>query len=89
MSETYIAAIGTQAIKTALMVAAPVLLVSMAVGLMISIFQALTQIQEQTLTFVPKLIAIVLVFLLLGSWMTNHLVEFTEHMLSAISDVVK
>lgn len=89
MSETYIAAIGTQAIKTALMVAAPVLLVSMAVGLMISIFQALTQIQEQTLTFVPKLIAIVLVFLLLGSWMTNHLVEFTEHMLNAISDVVK
>jgi len=89
MSETYIAAIGTQAIKTALMVAAPVLLVSMAVGLMISIFQALTQIQEQTLTFVPKVIAIVLVFLLLGSWMTNHLVEFTERMLSAISDVVK
>lgn len=89
MSETYIAAIGTQAIKTALMVAAPVLLVSMAVGLMISIFQALTQIQEQTLTFVPKVIAIVLVFLLLGSWMTNNLVEFTEHMLSAISDVVK
>lgn len=89
MSETYIAAIGTQAIKTALMVAAPVLLVSMAVGLMISIFQALTQIQEQTLTFVPKVIAIVLVFLLLGSWMTNNLVEFTEHMLNAISDVVK
>jgi flagellar biosynthetic protein FliQ len=89
MSETYIAAIGTQAIKTALMVAAPVLLVSMAVGLLISIFQALTQIQEQTLTFVPKVIAIVLVFLLLGSWMTNNLVEFTENMLSAIADVVK
>jgi flagellar biosynthetic protein FliQ len=89
MSETYIAAIGTQAIKTALMVAAPVLLVSMAVGLLISIFQALTQIQEQTLTFVPKVIAIVLVFLLLGSWMTNNLVEFTASMLNAIADVVK
>lgn len=89
MSETYIAAIGTQAIKTALMVAAPVLLVSMAVGLIISIFQALTQIQEQTLTFVPKVIAIVLVFLLLGSWMTNNLVEFTQHMLNALADVVK
>lgn len=89
MSETYIAAIGTQAIKTALMIAGPVLLVSMAVGLIISIFQALTQIQEQTLTFVPKLIAIVLVFLLLGSWMLSNLTEFTEHMLSAISDIVK
>ncbi len=89
MSETYIAAIGTQAIKTALMVAAPVLLVSMAVGLIISIFQALTQIQEQTLTFVPKVVAIVLVFLLLGSWMTNSLVKFTESMLKSIATIVK
>lgn len=89
MSETYISAIGVQAIKVALMIAGPVLLVSMIVGLLISILQALTQIQEQTLTFVPKMIAIIIVFLLLGSWMSRHMVDFTENMFKSISDVVK
>ena len=56
--------------------AVPVLLVSMIVGLVISLFQTLTSIQEQTLTFVPKLIAILLTLMLLGSWMLNQITGF-------------
>ena len=56
--------------------AVPVLLVSMIVGLVISIFQTLTSIQEQTLTFVPKLIAILLTLMLLGAWMLNQITGF-------------
>lgn len=56
--------------------AVPVLLVSMIVGLVISLFQTLTSIQEQTLTFVPKLIAILLTLMLLGAWMLNQITEF-------------
>lgn len=56
--------------------AVPVLLVSMIVGLIISLFQTLTSIQEQTLTFVPKLIAILLTLMLLGAWMLNQITGF-------------
>lgn len=56
--------------------AVPVLLVSMIVGLVISLFQTLTSIQEQTLTFVPKLIAILLTIMLLGAWMLNQITGF-------------
>lgn len=58
--------------KTAL----PILLVSMVVGLIISLFQTLTSIQEQTLTFVPKLIAILLALMVMGTWMLNEIVSF-------------
>ena len=56
--------------------AVPVLLVSMIVGLVISLFQTLTSIQEQTLTFVPKLVAILLTLMLLGAWMLNQITGF-------------
>ena len=56
--------------------AAPVLLVSLVVGLIVSIFQTVTSIQEQTLTFVPKVLAIFVAIILLGHWMLNNMVEF-------------
>lgn len=89
MSESFVVSIGNQAITTALTVAAPVLLVSMVIGLIISIFQAVTQIQEQTLTFVPKLLAIIVVFIILGPWMLQTIIEFIQTMLNNISYVVK
>lgn len=89
MSENFIIAIGKQAILTALTVAAPILIVSMVVGLIISIFQAVTQIQEQTLTFVPKMIAIIAVLLILGPWMMKIMVQFTQSMLGNIINVVR
>jgi flagellar biosynthetic protein FliQ len=56
----------------------PILLVSMVVGLVISLFQTLTSIQEQTLTFVPKLLAILLGLMVMGHWMLNQIVEFMQ-----------
>ncbi|GAA0724111.1 flagellar biosynthesis protein FliQ [Clostridium malenominatum] len=88
MSENLVIGIVKDAITTGLMVAAPILITSIVIGLIISIFQATTQIQEQTLTFVPKLIAIALIGLLTGSWMLHQLVQFTERIFEIISNIV-
>lgn len=89
MSEILIMTIVKKALVTGLMVAGPILIISLVVGLIISIFQATTQIQEQTLTFVPKLIAIILVLVLGGPWMLNKLVMLTSELFQSISTIVK
>lgn len=89
MSELFVLSVGKEAVMTALKVAAPVLIVSMVVGLIISIFQAVTQIQEQTLTFVPKLLAIIVVFMILGPWMLNMLTQFIQNMFGSITYIVR
>ena len=66
-------------------VAAPLLLVSLIVGLIISIFQTVTPIQEQTLTFVPKILAVFITLLLVGSWMMNTMIEFMHTLWSNFS----
>ena len=66
-------------------VSLPVLLVSLVVGLIISIFQTVTSIQEQTLTFVPKIIAIFLALVLFGQWMMNSMVEYMVELWSSIT----
>ena len=76
MSEQMIMGIITKALSTALMVAGPILIIALVIGLLVSVFQAATQIQEQTLTFVPKLIAIATILIVGGSWMLNKLVVF-------------
>ena len=75
-----------QAMFTLLAVAAPVLGAVLVVGLVISLFQALTQINEATLSFVPKLVAAVTVFALVGPWMLTTLVEFIRRVLLAIPE---
>jgi len=72
------------AIMTGFKVATPVLLVSIIVGLIISIFQAATSINEQTMTFVPKLIAIALVMILFGGWMLQQMVDLMERIFQFI-----
>lgn len=66
-------------------VSLPVLLVSLVVGLAISIFQTVTSIQEQTLTFVPKIVSVFLALMLLGNWMITSLVEYTTQLWSSFS----
>ena len=66
-------------------VAAPLLLVSLIVGLIISIFQTVTSIQEQTLTFVPKILAVFITIMLAGSWMMNTVIEFMQTLWSNFS----
>ena len=68
--------ISRQTIWIIIKAAVPILLVSMILGLIISLFQTLTSIQEQTLTFVPKLIAIMIALMLMGSWMLNEIVSY-------------
>lgn len=89
MSENMVIGIIKDAIQTGLIVAAPILLVSIVVGLIISIFQATTQIQEQTLTFVPKLVAIAVIGILTGSWMLHQLVSFTERIFTYIAHITQ
>ena len=87
MSEQMIMGIITKALSTALMVAGPILIIALVIGLLVSVFQAATQIQEQTLTFVPKLIAIATILIVGGIWMLNKLVVFTNEIMNIIANV--
>ncbi len=80
MSTNDILEVGTDAIFTLLMVGSPIMGVALAVGLMISLFQALTQMQEQTLSFVPKVTAMVVTFMLFLPFMMSTMSNFAERM---------
>jgi flagellar biosynthetic protein FliQ len=79
-----VVSIGREALTVTLMVAAPMLLFGLIIGLIISIFQSVTQINEMTLTFVPKILAIALALLVFLPWMINMLTDFTHHMYDLI-----
>lgn len=74
-----------QAMLVAFQMAGPLLIISIVVGLIVAIFQAATQIHEQTLTFVPKLIVIAIVLLVTGSWMLSVFTEFVQHIFSIMA----
>jgi flagellar biosynthetic protein FliQ len=79
MTESYILSFAKDALMVSLILSAPVLAVSLVIGIVISLFQAATQINEVTLSFVPKVIGAGLVLLLLGSWMAQQLLSFTAN----------
>lgn len=72
--------LGQNAVLTILLVAAPLLGISLLVGLAVSIFQATTQIQEQTLAFIPKIVAVFVALLIFGPWMLSKLLDFTSNL---------
>ncbi len=76
---------GQQTVKTAIMVTAPILAVGMIVGLLVGIFQSVTSIQEMTLTFIPKMAAVILVILFLMPWTLEVLTDFMHNMFSQMS----
>jgi len=76
--------IGSEAIKMVLMISLPMLGVALVVGISISLFQAVTQIQEMTLTFVPKIIAVFAAIIIAAPWMTEKMVSFTRNLFSMI-----
>jgi flagellar biosynthesis protein FliQ len=88
MDSTQVFNHGQQGLYMLLMVAAPVLLTILAVGLLVSIFQAATQIHEATLSFVPKVVAAVAVLAVAGPWMLTTLVEYLQRTLQSIPSVV-
>lgn len=83
MSVSEVMDVFQSSLMVALKVAAPVLIISILVGLIISIFQAATQIHEQTLTFVPKLLAIAVILIVLGPWMMQTMIDFTIYIFDA------
>ncbi|CEI72269.1 MULTISPECIES: flagellar biosynthesis protein FliQ [Romboutsia] len=87
MNETMVMSIVKEALYTSMLVGGPILILSLVVGLLVSVFQATTQIQEQTLTFVPKLIVIALTLALGGNWMLQELIKFTTKIMSIIANI--
>lgn len=88
MSHGEIISICKDAIMTALIISAPFLIVSIVIGLVISVLQAATQIHEQTLTFVPKILATAVILIFLGAWMINMMVSFTVNIFGKINSLI-
>ncbi|CAM4368436.1 MAG: flagellar biosynthesis protein FliQ [Comamonas sp.] len=84
MTSQFVLTFGREALTLLLMISMPVLGVVMAVGLVVSVFQAVTQVHEATLAFVPKLLAAVLVFAVAGPWMLSTLVDFIRRTIESI-----
>jgi flagellar biosynthesis protein FliQ len=88
MDESYVLSLAQNALTVALSLAAPVLIVSLVVGVIISLIQAATQINEATLSFVPKLIGVCAVLLVLGAWMLQQIVTFTTNLFVSLPSLV-
>lgn len=88
MTEEAILNIASDAIWTIIISAGPLLLVSLIIGLIVSIFQTVTSIQEQTLTFIPKLLGIFAVLLLMGSFIINNMVTFMTNLWNSFGDYI-
>lgn len=89
MGEDVIIELGQQALKTTAMLAAPLLVSTLVIGLVVSIFQALTQINEASLTFIPKMIVVAVVITLAGPWMLDTLSNYTVNLFESIATIVR
>ena len=78
-----------QAVTVAVKVALPLLMAGLIVGLLVSIFQAITQIQEMTLTFIPKILAAIVVLVVAGPWMLNQIIGYTQQLWQGIPGIVQ
>jgi flagellar biosynthetic protein FliQ len=88
MTQDTVINLASQAIDLAISVGGPLLLGSLVIGLLVSVFQAVTQIQEQSLTLIPKIAGIVLILVLLGPWMIDKFVAYTTNLYTAIPGIV-
>ena len=88
MTPETVVTVGRHALEMTLMLAAPLLLTALAVGLIVGIFQAATQINEMTLSFIPKLLAMAAVLAFTGPWMIRNLVEYTRGLIESIPSMV-
>ena len=88
MNEDVVINVGMQAMQLAFKIAMPLLLVGLVIGLVISVFQAVTQIQEQTLTFIPKIVGMGVVLVVAGPWMLSEVVTYTEQLYTSIPTMI-
>lgn len=89
MSEEIVLNLSTQTLKTMALVAAPMLIAALVTGLIVSVFQAITQINEATLTFIPKMIIVALVLVIAGPWMLDTLRGFTVEIFESVGTIVR
>lgn len=89
MTEELVLNLGREAIKTTIFLAGPMLFAAMAIGIVISILQAITQINEATLTFIPKMVAVILVLVVMAPWMMEVLQQYTTDILSNVGEWVR
>lgn len=88
MTPEYVIKLGQEAMMLVLLIGGPMLIVALVVGLGVSIFQAVTQIHEMTLTFIPKIVAVGATILLILPWMMQQVVDFTHRLISSIPTVI-
>jgi flagellar biosynthetic protein FliQ len=88
MDQDTVMNLSTQALDVSIKIGGPLLLVGLVVGLVVSVFQAITQIQEQSLSFIPKIIATAVVLVVAGPWMLNELLSYTENLYRSIPSLV-
>lgn len=89
MTDADVAGLAKEALMTALMIVSPILAVSLAVGLLVSLFQAMTQVNEVTLTFVPKILGVFAVSAVFGPWMIGTMVGYTQRLFATLPLVVR
>jgi flagellar biosynthetic protein FliQ len=89
LTQELLVQIGREALMTVLLVAGPALLAGMTIGLLVSVFQAVTQIQEFTLTFVPKILGVLTVFIIAMPWMLNTLLNFIVNLYSSFQPLTR
>ena len=88
MTQDFVIGLARQAVEMTLLISLPMLGIGLVVGLVVSIFQAATQIQEMTLTFVPKIVAVLLGLLLFAPWMMKKMTGFTEYIITTIPQLM-
>jgi flagellar biosynthetic protein FliQ len=89
MTDETVIHLGGEAIKAVMMLAGPMLLAAMVIGILVSVFQAITQINEATLTFIPKMIAIVVVLALMAPWMLETIQNYTKDVIQGVAELGK
>jgi flagellar biosynthesis protein FliQ len=88
MNQDTVINLATQAMMLALKIAGPMLLAGLIVGLLVSIFQAVTSIQEQSLSFIPKIVAVAVLIVVLGPWMLNQLISYAQNLYMSIPSLI-
>ena len=89
MENDFVIEVVNQAIKVTLMLAAPMLIAALVVGVLVSIFQAVTQINEQTLSFIPKILVIIATLVIFSPWMMETMVSYTRELFESIPELVR
>lgn len=89
MTEEMVMNLGSEAIRTVIYIAGPLLAAAMAIGILVSILQAVTQINESTLTFIPKMVAVLIVLVILAPWMLQVLEHYTTEVITSAGDFLR